>query len=101
MTEAQTIETDDGTITVPADVLSEIVARSVGRVDGVRLRRRRRGVDVDVMDGHARVSVEVAVRFGLVLPVVARRVQEEIGASLRAMCGLEPEAIDVSVEELT
>jgi uncharacterized alkaline shock family protein YloU len=100
MTESQTIETADGTITVPSDVLSEIVARSVGRVDGVRLRRRRRGIDVDVTDGRARVSLELAVRFGLVLPEVARQVQEEVGAALRALCGLEPEAVDVSIEEL-
>jgi len=100
MTESQTIETADGTITVPPDVLSEIVARSIARVDGVRLRRRRRGIDVDVTDGRARVSLEIAVRFGLVLPDVARRVQEEVGASLREICGLEPEAVDVSVEDL-
>jgi uncharacterized alkaline shock family protein YloU len=100
MSDAQTIETSDGTITVPPDVLADIVARSVGRVDGVRLRRRRRGLDVDVTDGSVRVSLELAVRFGLVLPEVARRVQEEVGTSLRAMCGLEPESVDVSIEEL-
>jgi uncharacterized alkaline shock family protein YloU len=100
VTEAQTIETRDGTITVPPDVLSEIVARSVARVDGARVRRRRRGIDVELTDGRARVSLELAVRFGLVLPEVARRVQEEVGASLRDMCGLEPEAVDVSIEEL-
>jgi uncharacterized alkaline shock family protein YloU len=117
---AQVIETDTGTITVPPAVLARIVVRSAEQVDGARVRSRRRprgqsphglwtasqampwrkGVEVEVADGRVRVSLELAVRIGLVLPDVAREVQERVGESLRRICGLEPEAVDVAVEEL-
>jgi uncharacterized alkaline shock family protein YloU len=100
MSDLQRIETRDGTITVPAAVLSQIVVRAAEEVDGARVRRPRRGLEVEVEDGQARVSLELAVRLGLVLPEVARGVQAHVGEALRTICGLEPQSVDVSVEEL-
>jgi uncharacterized alkaline shock family protein YloU len=53
-----------------------------------------------VEDGRARVTVELAVRYGLVLPDVAHEVQRRVGESLRGMCGLQASAVDVAIEEL-
>jgi uncharacterized alkaline shock family protein YloU len=94
------VQAEGGTITVASGVLAQIVVGSAEAVDGARVRRPRRGLDVDVDDGTAHVSLELAVRSGLVLPEVAHEVQRRVGESLRAMCGLEPAAVDVAIEEL-
>lgn len=99
MTDSHAIQDSAGTITVAGSVLEQIVQRAAEQADGVRVRRPRRGLDVTVDDGHAHVEVELAVRYGAVLPEVAAEVQRRVAESLRAMCGLEA-AVDVTVEEL-
>jgi uncharacterized alkaline shock family protein YloU len=89
-----------GTITIPPGTLAQIVQSAVESVDGARVRRPRRGLELDVTDGRARVALELRVRYGLVLPQLARSVQERVAEALATMCGLEAEAVDVSVEEL-
>ena len=99
MTDTHVIQADGGTITVAPVVLSQIVVGSADAVDGARVRRPRRGLDVQIEDGRAHVSLELAVRSGLVLPAVAGEVQRRVHDSLRTMCGLEA-AVDVAIEEL-
>jgi uncharacterized alkaline shock family protein YloU len=100
MSDDHTITREEGTVTLTAGVLSHVVVAAAETVDGARVRRARRGLEVDVVDGTARVELELAVRYGDVLPVVAEEVQRRVGAALRDMCALETSAIDVSVEEL-
>jgi uncharacterized alkaline shock family protein YloU len=100
MSDDHTITREEGTVTLTAGVLSHVVVTAAETVDGARVRRTRRGLDVDVVDGTARVELELAVRYGDVLPVVAEEVQRRVGAALRDMCALETSAVDVSVEEL-
>jgi uncharacterized alkaline shock family protein YloU len=90
-------------VTVSAGALSQIVVQAAERVDGARVRRARarRRLEIALVDGRARVELELAVRVGLVLPDVARAVQQEIADALQTMCGAEIDAIDVSVEELS
>ncbi len=68
--------------------------------DGVRVRRPRRGVEIEVADGHARVELELAARYGAVLPELGREVQQRVAGALEGMCGLVVDAVDLSVEEL-
>ena len=89
-----------GTITVTPAALTQIVVRAAERTDGARVRRPRRGLEIELTNGHARVELELAARFGLVLPDLAREVQERVGGALETMCGLVVDAVDVSVEEL-
>jgi uncharacterized alkaline shock family protein YloU len=100
VTDTHVIQAEGGTITVASGVLSQIVVGSAETVEGARVRRPRRALDVDVDGGRARVSLELAVRSGLVLPDVAHEVQRRVGESLRAMCGLDADAVDVAIEEL-
>jgi uncharacterized alkaline shock family protein YloU len=100
MSDDHTITRDEGTVTLTAGVLSHIVVASAETVDGARVRRGRRGLDVAVEDGTARVELELAVRYGDVLPVVAEEVQRRVRAALQDMCALETSTVDVSVEEL-
>ena len=100
MTDNYVMRSDRGTVTVASGVLSQVVVQSAESVDGARVRRPRRGLEVEVDGGAANVSVELAVRFGLVLPDIGRAVQERVGEALGSVCGLETRSVDVSVEEL-
>jgi uncharacterized alkaline shock family protein YloU len=44
------------------------------------------------------VRLELSARYGLVLPQLARDVQERIAQVLTSMCRVEIDGIDVSVE---
>jgi uncharacterized alkaline shock family protein YloU len=100
MSDSHTITADGGSITLTPAVLEQVVIGSAEGVEGARVRRPRRGLDVEVEGGRARVTLELAVRYGLVVPDVAHEVQRRVGESLRGICGLEAAAIDVAIEEL-
>jgi uncharacterized alkaline shock family protein YloU len=100
MSEPYVIREPAGTITVTPGVLSQVVVGSAESVAGARVRRPRRGLELAVEGDQARVSVELAVRYGEVLPEVAGEVQRRVRDALRAMCGLGTSAVDVSVEEV-
>ena len=87
-------------VKVTDGALTQIVVRAAEGVDGARVRRPRRKVDVVLDGGRARVDLELAVAYGLVLPDVARAVQREVTSALAKMCGVMVDAVDVSVEEL-
>ena len=89
-----------GAITVTPGALTQIVVQAAERAEGARVRRPRRGLEIELTNGHARVELELAARVGLVLPDLAREVQERVGGALETMCGLVVDAVDVSVEEL-
>lgn len=89
-----------GEIRVEGDALSALVVAAAELVDGARVRRPRRGLDVTVADGRAHVELELAVRYGVALPGLGHEVQASVAAVLRNSAGLEVEAVDVSIEEL-
>lgn len=94
------VDGERGTITVPAATLAALVTSAVERVDGARVRRRRRHVEVEIAGGRARVSLELVARYGEILPELARQVQEEVTDALTTMCGVVVDAVDVEVEEV-
>lgn len=89
-----------GEIRIEGDALSALVVAAAERVDGARVRRPRRGLDVSVEQGRARVRLELAVRYGVVLPGLGRDVQASVASALRDAAGLQVAAVDVSIEEL-
>jgi uncharacterized alkaline shock family protein YloU len=100
MSDGYVLREDGGSIDVTAGALAQIVQRAVESVDGARVRRPRRGLDLRLEDGRARVELELAVRYGIVLPDLARDVQERVAEALATMVDLDVEAVDVSIEEL-
>ena len=100
MSDGYVLREDGGSIEVTAGALAQIVQRAVESVEGARVRRPRRGLDLRVEDGRARVELELAVRYGIVLPELARDVQARVAEALEAMVDLDVEAVDVSIEEL-
>jgi uncharacterized alkaline shock family protein YloU len=92
------VTTSHGAITVPPAALTELVVHAAESVDGADVRRGRRHLDVDVEDGRAYVRLELAARYGVGLPRLARDVQERVADALTTMCRVEIDAVDVSVE---
>jgi uncharacterized alkaline shock family protein YloU len=91
------LEQDGGTVSIADATLQQLVVRAAESVDGARVRRR--GLDLAVADGRARVALDLAAPYGVVLPELARAVQEQVAAVLHEMCDLEA-SVDVAVEEL-
>jgi uncharacterized alkaline shock family protein YloU len=85
---------------VSGDAIARLVVDAAQETDGARAARPRRGVDVKIEDGAARVQLEVALRYGTVLPDAARNVQAAVAAALGAAAGVRVEAVDVAVVEL-
>jgi uncharacterized alkaline shock family protein YloU len=94
------VQEPGGTITVTAAVLANLVTQAAEEVDGARVRRGRRRLEIDVSEERTRVRLELAARYGVVLPEVARLVQERVAEALTTMCKVKIGAIDVSVEEV-
>ena len=87
-------------VKVSDSALTQIIVRAAEQDEGVRVRRPRRHLDVEVGEGNAHVALELAVAYGSVLPEVARGVQERVTAALGTMCAVTVTAVDISVEEL-
>jgi len=88
-------------VRVTDSALTQIVVRAAESVDGVKVRRPRRHLDVDVAAGDARVSLDLTVAYGLVLPDTAREVQNRVADALGTMCGVNVRAVDVDVEAVS
>ncbi len=100
MTEPLVFRGAAGSVTVTAAALSQLVAQAVSSVDGARLRRPRRGLEIRHADGGGSVTLELSVRHGAVMPEVARAVQERVAEVLARTSGLEVERVDVEIEEI-
>jgi uncharacterized alkaline shock family protein YloU len=100
VTDQLVISEDEGAISVPAGTLASIVVRAAELVDGTRVRRPRRGVDVELAEGKATVTLRIAARYGSVLPQVAEEVQQRVAHALAQMCGVDVGTVDVAIEEL-
>jgi len=97
---AYVVQTPGGSLSIADAALEQIVVAAAQSVDGARVRRPRRGLEVGVDGGTARVELELAVPFGSVLPELGRAVQEAVRDALAGMCGLSATAVDVAIEEL-
>ncbi len=97
--DGHTITGPHGSIRIEGDALAALVVTAAELVEGARVRRPRRGLDVSVTDGTAKVELELAARFGSVLPAVAHEVQTNVATALLGSAGLSA-AVDVSIEEL-
>jgi uncharacterized alkaline shock family protein YloU len=89
---------DRGSVTVTPSALTQLVVQAAESISGVEVRRGRRRLEIEVGEGHARVRLELSTRYGLVLPRLARSVQERVADALATMCSVEVDAVDVSVE---
>ena len=98
MSDGYVVHGAGGSISVTPGALAAIVRGAAESVGGARIRRRR-GLEVRVDDGRAQVELELAADYGLVLPDLARDVQDRVAGALSSMCALSA-SVDVTIEEL-
>jgi uncharacterized alkaline shock family protein YloU len=94
------VQEPGGSVRVSEAALSEIVRRAVASVDGVRLRKGRRRLGVELEEGRASAELRLLVAYGRILPEVCASVQERVADALARMCDVEVGEVDVTVEEL-
>ena len=101
MSEPLVFRGPDGSVTVTAAALTELVARAARGVEGTRVRRPKRSIEVSHGDGRAAVRIQLGARFGVALPQLARAVQERVAETLAQTSGLEVERVDVELAEVS
>jgi uncharacterized alkaline shock family protein YloU len=91
--------------TISTDILASYAADAAREVEGVRglvesALHRHKGVRIVDEDGRVRVELHVAVEWGASIPEVGREVQERVAAYLDQMANVDPEAVDVIVDQI-
>ncbi len=95
----------EGRSTIASEILASYAADAAREVDGVgglveSALHRHKGVRVLENDGRVRVELHVTVEWGASIPDVGREVQQRVAAYLAQMASIEPEAVDVIVDEI-
>ena len=95
----------EGGASISPEILASYAADAARDVAGVRglVERhlpRHRGVRVSAEDGAVRVEVHVGLEWGARGPEVGREVQRRVRDYLGRMADVDPEAVDVVVDEV-
>ena len=90
---------------ISTDILARYAGDAAREVTGVRglvesHLHRHRGVRVLEDDGAVRIEVHVEADWGASLPDVGRKVQQRVRDYLGRMAEVEPEAVDVVVDDV-
>jgi uncharacterized alkaline shock family protein YloU len=85
-------------IKVTDAVLTQIVVRAAEGVGGVKVKRPKRHLDVELTAGEARVSLDLTVDHGTVIPDAARAVQDRVADALGTMLDVRVRNVDINVE---
>ena len=91
--------------TISSDILASYAADAACEVDGVRglvesTLPRHKGVRVLENDGRVRIELHLALEWGASVPDVGAEVQRRVAEYLARMANVEPEAVDVVVDEV-
>jgi uncharacterized alkaline shock family protein YloU len=100
VSEPLVLEGPEGSITVAPAALTHLVVRAAQSVDGARVHRPRRSVEVAHADGRVAISLELAVSQGAIVPELAHAVQEAVARAVGTVCGVEIERVDLTIEEI-
>jgi Asp23 family, cell envelope-related function len=100
VTEPLVLPGPEGSITLASTALTRLVVGAAESVDGARVRRPRRSVDVARSGGRVSVSLDLVVSPGATVPGLARAVQERVGEAVSSTCGLEVERVDLTIAEI-
>jgi uncharacterized alkaline shock family protein YloU len=91
--------------TISSDILARYAADAAREVDGVQglvesAIPRHKGVRISEEDGRVRVELHLVVEWGACVPEVGREVQQRVAAYLERMAKVDPESVDVIVDEI-
>jgi uncharacterized alkaline shock family protein YloU len=90
-----------GEISISTGALQQIVVHAARSVDGARVRRPRKAVEIRAADNRWRIALALGARRGAQLADLGAAVQERVADAVQTMCEAEVEAVDVTIEELT
>ena len=95
----------EGRSTIASEILASYAADAAREVDGVgglveSSLHRHKGVRMLDDDGRLRVELHVNVEWGASITDVGREVQQRVAGYLAQMASIEPEAVDVIVDEI-
>jgi uncharacterized alkaline shock family protein YloU len=90
--------------TISSDVLATYAADAACEVEGVHglvesTLHRHKGVRVLSDDTGVRIELHLALEWGASVPGVGREVQNRVAGYLARMASVEPEAVDVVIDE--
>jgi len=90
---------------ISSDVLASYAADAAGDVEGVHGLvegglHRHKGVRIQEDNGRVRVEVHLAFDWGVSIPDVGAEVQRRVASYLAHMASIDPEAVDVVVDEI-
>ena len=100
---------DTGKITISEDVIASIAAIAAGEIEGVASlgtalvtdflakKPASKGVKVTIAEESVELFVTVVVKKGVVIPNVAKAVQEAAASAVESMTGIKVEAVNVRV----
>jgi uncharacterized alkaline shock family protein YloU len=91
--------------TISSDILASYAADAAREVEGVHglvesTLPRHKGVRVLESDGRVRVELHLAVEWDASIPHVGSQVQRRVAEYLARMANIEPEAVDIIVDEI-
>ena len=91
--------------TISSDILASYAADAAREVEGVRglvdsTLHRHKGVRVIDEEGRVRIELHLAVEWGVSVPDVGRQVQRRVAAYLARMASVQPEVVDVVIDEI-
>jgi uncharacterized alkaline shock family protein YloU len=91
--------------TISSDILASYAADAAREVDGVRRLvesglHRHKGVRILEENNTVRFELHLALDWGVSIPDVGREVQRNVAAYLGRMANIEPQAVDVVVDEI-
>jgi uncharacterized alkaline shock family protein YloU len=90
----------EGQASISTEILARYAADAASEVEGVRSLVGRRGVKVAEEDGAVRVELHLAVDWGASIPAVGRTAQARVREYLGRMADVEPEVVDVTIDEV-
>jgi uncharacterized alkaline shock family protein YloU len=90
-----------GEISISTGALQQIVVQAARSVEGARVRRPKKAVDIRVEGDRWRIELALGARRGAQLADLGTAVQERVTDAVRTMCEADVEAVDVTIEELT
>ncbi len=88
-----------GRVVLTAGALAAHVVEAAETVAGARVRRPRRGVDVDVGDGRVHVALRLAAASGSTLPALGEAIQVAIADAIGRTTGRRV-TVDVAIEAI-
>jgi len=90
----------EGQASISTEILGRYAGDAAREVVGVRDLPGRRAVKVEQEDGAVRVELRLAVEWGASIPQIGRSVQARVREYLLRMADVEPESVEVVVDEI-